>query len=740
MSNNGNIDIELLAGLDVNASEQEIRRAIAIIQSRLRGNAASIKIDADFDDKAIKDTLNKLQTILKTKNLSIDTQDSIRQIQREVTAMMNVATSANKAAKEKLEFTNANRRVERSAKASAEAITAERDAMNSLGNVDDILNRINAQCRQTNNVFQQFGVTLREAFTAYTAANLLQDAIREIINSGREAVDTVKELNDAATSLRMATGGSAEYVKELVQQYNALGQELGAITTSVSDAADAWLRQGHSVADTNELIKDSMMLSKIAAIDSADSTKYLTSVMQGYRVAAEDVVDIVSKLSAVDLESATDAAGLAEAMSRTSESAKMAGVSMDRLIGMVATTGEVTQKSMSSIGESYKTIFSRMRDIKDGKLSVVSDDGEVENISNVEIVLNELGIKLRESNSEFRNFQDVLDEVADSWDNYSSVQKAAIAKAFSGVRQQENFAVLMSHYDKVKEYTDIAANSQGVAEEKFGYYLESLEAKTNALKASLENLAATTISDELYGSILDVTKGMVDATAASGVLKGALAGLATAGSIYAFEHLAGYLNDATHSFANLNEAMNMVNNNTAGTINLNRLIDLTSGLSQSQTRLLLSTNNLNDAQRIAILRAQGMSVAEARLQLQTWGVTAAQQGAAAATLTFSSAMRGLYLTLAANPLFVVATAVTLGVTLWGKYKSAQEEAAQAAEQSRQKYDTLADEVSSLNTELETTKQRLEELNAIGFDNLSLVEQEEYNKLIKTNDELLDYSQ
>lgn len=726
----------MLAGLDVNASEQEIRRAIAIIRSRLRsGNAASIKIDANFDDKAIKDTLNKLQTILKTKNLSIDTQNSIRQIQKEATAMMDVATSANKASKEKLEFTNANRRVEQSARDSADAIERERDAMNSLGNVDDILNRINAQCRQTNNVFQQFGVTLREAFTAYTAANLLQDAIREIINSGREAVDTVKELNDAATSLRMATGGSAEYVKALVEQYNSLGQELGAITTSVSDAADAWLRQGHSVADTNELIKDSMMLSKIASLDAADSTKYLTSMMQGYRVAAEDVVNIVSKLSAVDLESATDAAGLAEAMSRTSESARMAGISMDRLIGMTAAVGEVTQKSMSSIGESYKTIFSRMRDIKDGKLSVVSDDGEVENISNVEIVLNELGIKLRESNSEFRNFQDVLDEVAASWDNYSSVQKAAIAKAFSGVRQQENFAVLMSHYAKVKEYTDIAANSQGVAEEKFGYYLESLEAKTNALKASLENLAATTISDKLYGSILDTTKGMVDATAASGVLKGALAGLATAGSVYTFEHLAGYLNDATHSFANLSEAMNMVNNNTAGTINLNRLIDLTSGLSQSQTRLLLSTNNLNDAQRIAILRAQGMSAAEARLQLQTWGITAAQQGATAATLTFSSAMRGLYLTLAANPLFVVTAAVTLGVTLWSKYKSAQEEAAQAAENARQKYETLADEVSSLNTELETTQQRLEELNAIGLENLSLVEKEEYDKLIKTNDEL-----
>ena len=736
MSSNGNIDIELLAGLDINSSEQEIRNAIKIIQSKIRsGDSASIQIDAKLDDRLINNTLNKLQSILKTKEISIDTRNSIIQLQKEANAMMNVVTSANKAAKEKLEFTNANKKVEKSARDTADAIRRERDAMCSLDDIDEILERINAQGRRGGNVFQQFGTTLRNAFAVYSAANLLQDALYDIIDAGKESIETVKELNDAATALRMATGGSFDSVKQLVQDYNALGQELGAITTEVSDSADAWLRQGHSVADTNELIKDSMMLSKITSLNSADSTKYLTSAMQGYKVAVEDVVNVVSKLSAVDLESATDAAGLAEAMSRTAESARMAGVSMDRLLGMIATVGEVTQKSMSSIGESYKTIFSRMRDIKDGKLSVVGDDGEVENISNVETVLNQLGIKLRESNSEFRNFQEVLDDVANSWDSYSSVQQAAIAKAFSGVRQQENFAVMMAHYAKVRKYTDISANSEGVAEEKFGYYLESLEAKTNALKASLENLAAVTIDDELYGSVLDVTKSLVDATAASGLLKGALAGLVTAGSIYAFQHLAGYVGDATQSFSNLSEAMNMVSSNTAASINLNRLVDLTQGLSQSQTRLVLSTTNLNDAQKLAVLRAQGLSRAEALLQLQTWGVTSAQQGATAATITFGSAMRGLYMTLAANPLFVVATAVTLGVTLWNKYKESVEDVAQTAEKAREHYQSLADELSTLNEELKTTQDRLRELEAIGTDSLSLVEQEEYDKLCKTNEEL-----
>lgn len=43
-----------------------------------------------------------------------------------------------------------------------------------------------------------------------------------------------------------------------------------------------------------------------------------------------------------------------------------------------------------------------------------------------------LGIELRTSESEFRNFGEVLDEVAGKWDSYSSVSQRAIATAFAG--------------------------------------------------------------------------------------------------------------------------------------------------------------------------------------------------------------------------------------------------------------------------------------------------------------------
>ncbi len=396
---------------------------------------------------------------------------------------------------------------------------------------------INRAGQQGQDIFTAFGGTVRDAFSAYTLANLLERGIDKIEDAGRKAIETVKELDDAAVQLQLATGSSRSEAKNMISGYRELGNELGNLTLNVAESADAWLRQGKSAEETNTLIADSVKLSTLGQINSADATEYLTSAMNGYGVAVEDVSKITDKLSSIDLVSATSAGGLAEAMSRTATSADLAGISMDRLLAILATTGEVTQRSMTSIGESYKTIFARMRDIKAGNLSSVGEDGTIEDLSDVEIVLNSLGIKLRDSNQEFRNFQTVLDEVAAGWKNYSSVQQAAIAKAFAGQRQQENFLVLMENYDRVLKYTSVAANSEGATEEKFGAYLDSLEAKTNKLKNSLEQLATDTITDELYEGFLEGATAASEFARETDLIKTALTGLGTAGATYAITHL-----------------------------------------------------------------------------------------------------------------------------------------------------------------------------------------------------------
>ena len=154
----------------------------------------------------------------------------------------------------------------------------------------------------------------------------------------------------------------------------------------------------------------------------------------------------------------------------------------------------------------FKSTLARMSNIKAGYLS---DPETGENLSNVEATLSGLGIKLRNSNAEFRNFGDVLDEVSGKWDTFSSVQQRAIATALGGTRGQEKLLALIENYDSAMEYMNVAANSAGNASEKYNAYLDSIAAKTESFKAAFQQLSADVVNSELVKGTLDTGTGIL---------------------------------------------------------------------------------------------------------------------------------------------------------------------------------------------------------------------------------------
>lgn len=279
------------------------------------------------------------------------------------------------------------------------------------------------------------------------------------------------------------------------QQLNKLRKELGE-----------WLRQGKTTEETTQLLKSSMTLSKVGAMESATATELLTSTLNGYKLEAQDAMDVVDAISSIDLEAATSSEELAVALSRTANSANDAGVSFNKLLGMIGTTSSVTRKSASTIGESFKTIFARMSNVAAGK--DIDDDGET--LNDVEGALNRQGIALRKSQHEWRNFEDVLDEVAEKWDKFNSTQKSQVATAIAGTRQQENFRAMMNNWNEVTRLTGVAANSTGSATERMGVYLDSIEAKTNQLKASWEGFISSLQQSDSLKGIYDFLINLLD--------------------------------------------------------------------------------------------------------------------------------------------------------------------------------------------------------------------------------------
>lgn len=322
------------------------------------------------------------------------------------------------------------------------------------------------------------------------------------------------------------------------------------------------------------------------------------------------------------------------------------------------------------------------------------------------------------------------------WDTLNQAQQNAIAISFSGQRMQNQFRVLMENYDRVQKYTDVAANSEGSGEQKFDLYLEGLEAKTNSLKASLESLSSSVISRDLYAGFLDGSKAVVDFTEKTGLLKGALAGLGTAGATYALSQLVSMATGATKEFSNLSNALKMVkaaeSTGTFDTSNMASLINLTKGLSKSQTKLVLSSTALSDAQRVAVLMGQGMTEAQASAAVASMGLASAETTATGATVSLSSALSGLMSTLLANPLILIAASVTAAVSAFSAYKRSIEEAVDKAQEAGNAWEDN-------NTSLQSNIDKITELRT-ALDNGTLTEEEAYqakSDLLEIQDSLTE---
>ena len=215
----------------------------------------------------------------------------------------------------------------------------------------------------------------------------------------------------------------------------------------------------------------------------------VTSALKGFGLEASNALSIVDKLTKVDSAAAVSAGEIATALSKSSVSARLAGMSMDELIASVSVIGEVTQNSMDSVGVAMKSLLARYGNVKAGVFSSMGldDDGETtENINDIEKVLGKLGIRVRSSNLEMRSLSDVLDELNEKWSTYDTVTKNAIATAFGGTRQRENFLVLMENYDRYKELTEESANAAGTADKKYEAYMDSMEAATKRLTNAWE--------------------------------------------------------------------------------------------------------------------------------------------------------------------------------------------------------------------------------------------------------------
>lgn len=607
-------------------------------------------------------------------------------------------------------------------------------------NANDQMNQLGNSTKNVNTIFGKLKNIIGETFSTHRITMFaFLTVLKEINTASKEAVKTIKEVDKAVTDLSIATNMSREATAGLVKEYNAYAKELKSTTTQITSAADAYLRSGKTMSETQALIKDSIMLSKLGQIEASAATEDLLSTMNAYDMSIEELGKSLDAMVAIDMKASTSAGDIATALKYCASNADLAGLSFNKLISIIATIQHKTGQQAEVIGNTLNTVLSRYKNVKLG--AITDDDGE--DISNVETSLKQLGIQLRSSEQDFRDFDEIFNELGKNWNNYTEVQQSSIAKEIGGVRQMNRVIAMFEGYNKVLELTEVAANSAGTAVDKFNKaYADSLEAKSNTLKASFESMIMNSDMEKVYSGILEATTALVDFMNKTNALKGALTALSVGGAIKAFLSIKTGITQASISLTKFQTAIEMVRSSTnMSAIEFQKLLLLSNGLSKSQMQLIISTGSFTTAQKQALLIASGLTEEEAKQIITTNALAQSQRSATVSSAALGKSMKGLGTSLkafaSANALLLtittIVTAVVVAKKAYDDFTVTVEEANDAMDEAVSNYESTKSELESINSELETNKQKIDELKSKG--KLSYVEENELERLQAITEQL-----
>jgi len=374
-----------------------------------------------------------------------------------------------------------------------------------LGRINGLLGEFEKSLDASNARVLAFGVSagailaVKKAFTATVKA----------------AIEVEKSLKDINVILQVTSGNLKKFGSDLFKIASDTGQAFSVAATAATELA----RQGLGVQETLKRTRDALILARLSGMDAAEAVNSLTAALNTFTKVGLDSTAIINKLANVDAAFAVSSDDLAKALGRVGASAKGAGVSLDQLLAIVTTTQQKTARGGAVIGNSFKTIFTRIQ-----RPRVIK---ELEN----------LGIAVRDLEGDSLPAIKVLTNLARQFDNLTQSQKAQITELVGGVFQVNILKAAMSDLSKEQSIynraLDISIGSSDQAirrNEELNQTLAAQFQKTlNTFKEAAAELGTLTLGPALENIFGSINKTFEAAQGDSGLAK---AGQAIAKSVF----------------------------------------------------------------------------------------------------------------------------------------------------------------------------------------------------------------
>ena len=325
----------------------------------------------------------------------------------------------------------------------------------------------------------------------------------------RDAITEIKELDSVMTEIAVVTDMTQADLWAQMGTYGAIAEQYGVSTRGVYEVSQLWYQQGLQTAEVMNLTTETLKMAKIANLDYATATDYMTVALRGFKLEMTEAQNVTDVYSALAAATASDTEELAIAMSKTASSAEAVGASFESTSAMIATMISITREAPENIGSALKSIISRYGEMTSDPLRLIDSEGEEMSLNKVDKALQSVGISLQDANGQFRAFDDVILELAESWDTIDTNTQRYIATIMAGNRQQSRFLALVGNVEAYKDALETAANAEDAGTLQYLKTMDSLETKLQQVKTAWTQFYSSMGLEELFKGALDIITNII---------------------------------------------------------------------------------------------------------------------------------------------------------------------------------------------------------------------------------------
>lgn len=424
---------------------------------------------------------NVISTTTTTKKANIVDWDTQKTFEGLVTTIQTVDAEGKQVTKTIEKFTNSEGRLVEQTKtldsqnrlvANSTRVVGDnfKSTSSDVDKANTSINNTKTASQNASQGLQTLNWSLTDAFRRLANFYLASLPLRAFQKAITETVRVVKDFDAAVTEMGKVTDYSGEKLRDYTKQLAEMGEEVARTQTEMTEATTGWLKAGYSEEDAANLAKYSALLQNTAdeELSAAEATSILVSQLKAYHMEADEaikVTDIINKVSANQAVSSYD---ISQGLTMASAAMSTFGNSIEQTTALLTAGTTVFQGRSKQVARGLNMIATR--------------------VSKNEKELEKYGVSIYNAAGELRSTYDILVDLAPKWESMSKAEQVALGNTLAGTNQYKILAAVMSQMDVAVESYNQALDASGETMKQNAVYMDSLEARTTALKAEFEKI------------------------------------------------------------------------------------------------------------------------------------------------------------------------------------------------------------------------------------------------------------